>query len=278
MHDRNGAAKLLTLLLITGATATAAKAATRTAAAPTIPPAAPSAGGSADEIGPTDLSVCEGPRRSLGAAEAVDAAEFAARLHGTWVLANRTIRGLTIDTNTHFFFDFSSKEKGRATGTAVLIDYGNLEVLDPLSRCAACLADATVSALWEVTVEAPTEESLELIMAGEYFGSYGEFQQGVRATERSSYVRRGGQYLSGRVVTPGGGYGKADDVWDRIGLANDNLIYVSCKGLYVERYVKVSAETPRLDGRQLREAWAKRKQDGSLLKPVPVVPRWKSGL
>lgn len=268
MRARNGAASLLSLLLIAGAAALAA--------APSVPPSS-QPGAPGGDIGPTDLSVCGAPPADLGGVEPVDAAEFATRLHGTWVLANRTMRGLTIDTNTRFFFDFASKKADRAAGTAVLIDYGNLEVLDPLSRCAACLADATVSAQWDVTVAAPAKDAIELVMAGEYFGSYGEFQHGIKATERSSFMRRGGQYLSGRLATPGGGYGMPDDVWDRIELTGDTLIYVSCKGLYVERYVKVSAETPRLDGLPLREAWAKRKKDGSVLRPVPVVPAWKSG-
>ncbi len=260
MHGtKQGAAAVLLLLAAAGAFA-----------APTVP--APPPGG---DVGPTDLSVCDGARPLPEPGEPVDAAEFARRLHGTWALANRTIRGLTIDTNSTFYFDLGVAG-GKATGTAVLIDYGNLEVLDPLNRCAACLADATVSALWEVTVE-PRGEAIELIMAGEYYGSYGEFQKGVRATERSSFLRRGGQYLSGKLVTPGGGFGQADDVWDRVGLAGDTLTYVSCEGLYVERYVKVGTETPRLDGLPLREAWARRKQEGSLLRPVPVAPAWKSG-
>jgi hypothetical protein len=204
----------------------------------------------------------------------IDVRDFAARLHGTWELRTRTIQGLTIDTNSQFYFDIDSSSEADATGTAMMIDYGNLSVLDPLGLAAACRADATVAALWKVRITREGNSTVLLAMDGQYFGSYGDFQKGVVATEKASFLRRQDEYLSGGVVSPAGGQGMPDDVWDRIGLSADTLTYVSCEGGFIDRYVKQSSSEPSVDGAPLQIAWEKRVKDGAVLLPIPVEPSW----
>ena len=211
----------------------------------------------------------------LPAGGAVDVAEFATRLNGSWRLGSRTIRGLPVDARARFYFDIDEIDDELATGTALLIDYGNLSVLDPLGLTAECLADATVAALWDVEVRAVDPQRIDLIMSGEYFGSYGDLRQGVQATEKSSYFRYGESYLSGRLSTPSGGAAFPDDVWDRVDFSDESLTYISCKNGYIERYFKNSDDKPTLDGQPLREAWNQRKQSGSLIVPVPVPTAWQ---
>jgi len=220
-----------------------------------------------------DLSICSGGE-PLIAADPVDPMDFAERLHGTWELKTRTIQGLTIDTNSKFWFDLRDPESDRALGTAMLVDYGNLSILDPQAATRACPADATVSAFWEVRVERLDDRSLALRMDGEYFGSYGDFLEGIDATESASFYRYGDQYLAGKLVSPAGGQGAPDDVWDRISLRDGVLTYVSCTGRFIDRYVKRS-EVLEVDGRSLREVWERRKSDGTMLEPIPVVPWWQ---
>jgi hypothetical protein len=112
------------------------------------------------------------------------------------------------------------------------------------------------------------------VMDGQYFGSYGDFLKGITATEKAAFLKRRDDYLSGGVVSPAGGQGIPDDVWDRIGLSADTLTYVSCANGYIDRYVKRSSSEPRLDGLPLEEAWRKRVHEGSILVPVPVEPGW----
>lgn len=228
-----------------------------------------------DLIGPSDLGVCLRADRELPAGTAVDVPEFASRLHGIWYLGSRTIRGLPIDAKAKFYFDIEHIEDDVARGVAVLIDYGNLAVLDPLGLTAECPADATVAALWEVEISKKDEQQLALVMVGEYFGSYGDLRRGMTATEKSFFYRYAQNYLSGRLSTPSGGEVFPDDVWDRVDFNAENLIYVSCKNGYMERYVKSADVTPALDGLPLREAWANRKKTGSLIVPVPVPSIWK---
>ena len=228
-----------------------------------------------EDLGPSDLSICSRKAAPGTPKSTPDLAEFARLLNGTWKLSNRTIRGLTIDTNTFFYFDLPSAGQKEVKGTAMLIDYGNLSVLDPMNFSAACLADATVEAMWDVEIGRKDPASVSLVMAGEYFGSYGDFLKGVTATESSSFSQYGQGFLSGKLTTPGGGQGVEDDVWDRIGLSEGTLTYVSCQGGYVERYLKISDERPLVEGMSLRENWEKRKQDGSVVRPIPVVPAWR---
>lgn len=228
---------------------------------------------------PADLSICREERDAVAPGEEVDVAEFASRLHGTWTLDARTIRGLPIDATATFLLDLeppTETEDGEVEvkGAAVMIDYGNLGILDPLELTVACPKDATVAALWDVTISRTTPYRLALVMEGEYFGSYGDFRHGVYETERSSYTRLEGKYLSGRLVTPSGSKHLPDDNWDRVDLTEGSLVYVSCEGRYVERYYKISDEKPLLDGAALREAWEQRKQAGTLLVPIPVEPRF----
>lgn len=230
---------------------------------------------SPEALAAADLSICRHRDRPLTASGSVDAEDFASRLTGTWELRTRTIQGLTIDTDSHFWFDLEpGTDDGRAEGVAMLVDYGNLSVLDPRSATDACPAHATVSAHWQVSVDEEADDHLSLVMDGEYFGSYGDFLEGVHATESATFYRHDGRYLAGRLVSPAGGQGIPDDVWDRIALVDGVLTYVSCQGRFIDRYVKVSDEPPRIDGLTLSEAWERRKARGATLEPVPVVPWW----
>lgn len=228
-------------------------------------------GGAQDvrDPGPTDLSVCS-VKPTVYPTENASVREFAARLHGTWLLNTRTIEGLTIDTDSRLYFDFDTVSDKEATGRALMLDKGNLSVLDPLNGCRACEADAAMGALWEVHVANVDDERIVLKMAGDYLGSYGDFRKGVRATEAAAFVKNGTNYLSGHLVSPAGGQGMPDDVWDRIGLSGDTLTYISCTGGFVDRFEKLSSEKPDVDGLSLADAWVKAKKDGWLLKPPPV--------
>lgn len=230
----------------------------------------------ATEPGPSDLSVCRAGAVTLEAADDVDLRAFARRLHGTWLLRTRTIQGLTIDTNSRFYFDLDLEgaTAGRATGTALMIDRGNLGVMDPLGACKACEADASLGALWTVEIEAPEQgRQVSLRMHGEYLGSYGDFRKGVTATEQTTFFRHRDAYFAGNLTSPAGGQGMPDDVWERIGLTEDTLTYVSCRGGYIDRFEKLSGERPLVGGAALADAWARVKRDGSLLNPPHVGSR-----
>src|SRR5690348_14380405 len=85
------------------------------------------AGYPSPDLGIANLSVCkDSDRVRLTKPEPLDLAEFAHRLHGTWKLKTRTIQGITIDTNSKFYFDIKSIGADSATGTAMMIDRGNL--------------------------------------------------------------------------------------------------------------------------------------------------------
>lgn len=239
------------------------------AAAPAPAPAAVPAIPAADP-GPSDLSLCAKPKVPLVPEAEIDVRDFASRLHGTWELSTRTIQGLTIDTNSLFYFDIDQATEEGAAGTAMMIDYGNLSVLDPLGFSAACRADATVAALWKVRIAREPGKTVSLIMDGQYFGSYGDFLKGITATEQTAFMRRADEYLSGGIVSPAGGQGMPDDVWDRVGLSLDTLTYVSCAGGFIDRYVKRASGEPRVDGMPLQVAWEKRVKEGSILVPIPV--------
>lgn len=231
----------------------------------------------APDPGPSDLSLCMKEKVPLVPAAEIDVRDFASRLHGTWELSTRTIQGLTIDTNSLFYFDIDEATETGAAGTAMMIDYGNLSVLDPMGFSAACRADATVAALWKVRIsrsEGEPGKTVSLVMDGQYFGSYGDFQKGITATEQTAFMRRGDEYLSGGIVSPAGGQGMPDDVWDRVGLSPDTLTYVSCAGGFIDRYVKRASGEPRVDGMPLAAAWEKRVKEGSILVPIPVEPGW----
>lgn len=222
-----------------------------------------------------DLAVCNGDRGVIAGTEKIDIRDLANRLHGSWVLDERTIQGLVIDTNTVFKFDFDHIGRSAGEATALLIDQGNLSVQDPLRRSAACQADATVAALWKVSVRLERADKALLVMDGEYYGSYGEFLEGIRFREQLEFVKSGENYYSGKLVTPGGGFGIADDVWDLVSLTEHRLTYISCKNRVVENYVKVDTSKPTLDGRSLLAAWEQRKRDGTVTVPIPVEPSWK---
>lgn len=233
-------------------------------------PETPGAGQDRGEPGPSDLSVC---RReiSIPPGGEISVTDFAAKLHGTWLLNTRTIQGLTIDTDSRFYFDMASSDESEARGTALMLDRGNLGVLDPLEACKACKADASLGALWTVSVtRSPDRQMVTLTMAGDYLGSYGDFVKGVHATETAVFVRNGDRYVAGRLVSPAGGQGMPDDVWDRIGLEDGRLTYVSCRGGFIDRFEKLSGGTPDVEGLALGPAWDKAKRDGWLVNPLPV--------
>lgn len=227
----------------------------------------------APDPGPSDLSVCDDTPTVYSTAPA-SLTEFAERLQGTWTLRTRTIEGLTIETDSRFYFAFETVSDTEVAGRALMLDKGNLRILDPLEGCKACEADAALGALWDVRVVMDTNrERVSLTMAGDYLGSYGDFKKGVRATETATFVKNDGAYLAGHLVSPAGGQGIPDDVWDRIGLTNDTLVYVSCKGRFIDRFEKLSSDKPLIDGLSLVETWQKAKREGWLLNPPPVQRR-----
>jgi hypothetical protein len=230
------------------------------ALAPAVP-AATNADGSAD------LSIC-GHDAALRPSDTIDLRQFAQRLHGTWLLRRRTIQGITIATDSKFYFDIDTIGDGQASGHALMLDRGNLSNMDPLERCKACLADATVGALWKVDIRTQADgKTVALTMDGDYLGSYGDFAKGLQATEKTVFMRQDGTYLAGNLFSPAGGQGLPDDMWDRISLTDDVLVYVSCRSRFVDRFVKLTSGKPLIDGLKLPEAWEVRKKDGSLLNP-----------
>lgn len=234
------------------------------AAAPTTTKYEPS-----PAVGQTDLSMCHKPRPDYRDTTTVDVREFARRLHGTWRLNTRTIQGLTIPTNSTFYFDIDLARgtPTRVTGTAMMLDFGNLGVLDTRALTQECPKDARMSAFWDVTVElSRTEQRVSLKLDGEYIGSYGEFAKGMRATEAMAFLKKDDAYLSGGLATPNGGMG--EDVWDRISLMGGVLTYLSCANAYIERYIKQSDEQPQIDTLSLKEMWEQKKKTGELLDPT----------
>jgi hypothetical protein len=222
--------------------------------------------------GPSDLSVCQEKRRAEATALA-DVSEFARRLHGTWILKTRTIQGLTIDTDSRFYFDLANRSETEASGTAMMLDKGNLGILDPLGACKACEADAALGALWQVRLLGRADRgAISLSMAGDYVGSYGDFRKGIKATESASFIKNGDSYFAGSLSSPAGGQGVPDDVWDRIGLTRDSLVYVSCRGGFIDRFEKLADERPLIGGLTLAQAWEQVKQAGWLLNPPRVRP------
>jgi hypothetical protein len=224
--------------------------------------------------GSADLSVCQEKGVAWPPGEDIDAREFARWLQGTWELRTRTIQGVTIDTDSRYYFDLEPGSPAAVRGSALMLDRGNLSNMDPLGKCKACLADAAVGALWEVAITTSDDRKrVDLVMDGDYLGSYGDFTKGMRHTERASFVRYRDIYLASDLTSPAGGQGLPDDVWDRISVTRDVIVYVSCKGGFLDRFIKVSNDRPLVDGRDLRQVWAVRKVDGSLVSPVPV-PRY----
>jgi hypothetical protein len=224
------------------------------------------------DLGPASLSVCRlspAERKIQSGTRPANLEEFAARLHGTWKLATRTIQGVTIDTHSKFYFNLKTITPYGASGSAMMIDRGNLRQLDPMAACKECLADASVGAYWKVSISRKGGAAF-LSMAGEYRGSYGEFVKGITATEESTFLRVGENYMGGNLVSPAGGPEYPDDTWDSIGLSSNVLTYVSCKNGFVDRFEKISDQTPTVDGRTLEEEWALRKKDGSLVRPPHV--------
>ncbi len=220
------------------------------------------------EVGPTDLSLCETASHVAGNTT-VDARDFARALHGTWFLKGRTIDGLLIPTNSYFYFDMNVEAAtgSEAQGSAMMLDAGNLDVLDPLTKTMECPKDASLGAFWKVKLRTGEQgREASLIMDGDYQGSYGEFQKGMAFTEVTSFVKRADAYLAGGLVTPAGGMGK-QDVWDRISLMGGELIYLSCKEAYIEQYVKVADDRPRVDGLALDDAWRGKKSRGEMMNP-----------
>ena len=117
----------------------------------------------------------------------------------------------------------------RAAGWAMFIDRGNLSALDPLRRCAT-VRPMLVGALWKVTLALdPGGQSIHLKMDGEYYGSYENFRKGIKGTEQSHFARYGAAYLASKLVSPSGFDNVPDDLWDRISVTDDVMVYMSCR-------------------------------------------------
>ena len=213
-----------------------------------------------------DLSICSGDKILPEPDAVADVKQFAEALRGTWVLRRRSIQGVAIDTDSKYYFDLGDADEKAAKGWSMMIDLGNLTSLDPLHRCPACLADATVGALWKVSISSEGE-SVHLKMDGEYLGSYGDFRKGMTATEETRFYQYGPAFLAGHLRSPAGGQGLGDDNWDRISLVDGVFTYTSCKSGFIDRFVKISDTKPVLKGLELREAWHAIKESGALLNP-----------
>jgi hypothetical protein len=215
-----------------------------------------------------DLSICSANSPLPKPKAKIDLKDFSDALRGTWVLRKRTIQGVVIETDSKYYFDLEQPSENAVKGWGMMLDLGNLSSLDPLRMCPACLADASVGALWKVSIlHDPAGPSIHLKMEGDYLGSYGDFRKGVTATEETRFYGYGPAYLAGKLSSPAGGQGVSDDTWDRISLANGVLTYTSCKGGFIDRFVKVSDKKPFVKGLELSEAWPGIKQSGVLLKP-----------
>jgi hypothetical protein len=150
----------------------------------------------------------------------------------------------------------------------MMLDAGNLGILDTRTLTRECPKDATLGAFWTVTVERVKDNPrrLTLTMDGEYLGSYGDFTNGMTATEKMSFLKQDDAYLSGGLATPNGGFG--EDVWDRVSLMGNVLTYLACENGFIERYEKLSNEAPRIDQQTLTQVWKQKKRTGELLDPA----------
>jgi len=223
-----------------------------------------------DGVGQTDLGLCGQPRRAFRETTEVDARDLARLLNGSWWLNSRTIDGLTIPTDSFFYFDLDITQGSadKVSGTAMMLDAGNLGILDIRTLTQECPKDARLGAFWTVTLERLKDNPrrVSLSMAGEYIGSYGDFTKGMTATEAMSFLKHDDAYLSGGLVTPNGGFG--EDVWDRISVMGNVLTYLSCANGFIERFEKVSNDPPRIEQMTLAQVWQKKKQTGELLDPA----------
>jgi hypothetical protein len=215
-----------------------------------------------------DLGICTGKVPIPATDDPLTTSQFAEWIGGTWALRTRTIQGVTVDTDSKYYIDLDHISENIATGWAMMIDRGNLHALDYLRVCPACLADASVGALWKVTISPDAGgHSIHLKMDGDYLGSYGDFRRGVQAVEQTHFHRYGGVFVAGLLKSPAGGQGLEDDTWDRVTLTGSEFIYTSCKNGFVDRFVKLSGGRATLSGVRLPEAWETVKASGVLINP-----------
>jgi hypothetical protein len=218
-----------------------------------------------------NLAICSGKSPIPATDDPITVKQFAGWLNGVWVLRTRTIQGVTVETDSKYYIDLDEIGETSAKGWAMMIDHGNLRSLDYRRVCAACLADASVGALWKVTITPDAAgHSVHLKMDGDYLGSYGDFRKGIQATEQTRFHLYGGVFLAGQLKSPAGGQGLEDDTWDRVTLTSDVFTYTSCKNGFIDRFVKLSDEQPNVSGRRLPDAWRAIKDSGILLNPHPL--------
>jgi hypothetical protein len=218
-----------------------------------------------------NLAVCAGKSPVPADDDPATVAQFANWIAGTWLLRTRTIQGVQVNTDSKYYIALDEITDKMATGWGLMIDKGNLHSMDYLRICPACLADASVGALWKVTITPDSgAHSIHLKMDGDYLGSYGDFRKGVQAVEQTHFHRYGDVFVAGQLKSPAGGQGLEDNTWDRVTLAGDAFTYMSCKNGFIDQFVKLSNGKPTVGGVRLQDAWPAIKASGVLLNPSPL--------
>ena len=195
-----------------------------------------------------DLSVCGASDTKFKATAPADISKFGKRLNGTWELNMRTVQGITIDTQgslARLYFDMSPAADGKVSGAA-------LQVEQPKEATMQRVSTPKLQALgfWEMAISLKNKMSLSLGMSEGASGFYES--PAVTALKEADFAELQNTFVSINKAPKSEG-------WDRVILGDNVLLYVSCRRGIIERYVRVSSETPQVDGMPVKAYWQKLK-------------------
>lgn len=190
-----------------------------------------------------DLTVCADASARQSPNEPASVERFAASLNGSWTLRSRTVQGVPVASETRaasLYFNMPRGDRELA-GEAMLVLAGSDDTVVAQTRPEA--------AFWTIQLEQASSNRVSLSAHGRALGSV--LQARTREVSEIKFFEKSGVFASVMPQTPAAGR------WDRIVLSDDSLTYISCAEGIVERYVKISSESPLVEGVSLREYWSK---------------------
>lgn len=192
-----------------------------------------------------DLSACAAKPPAFKPTAAADAGKFTHRLNGSWELKMRTVHGIVAETkqmSAKMYFDLSADPAGRISGAALLLESPN-----GTGILKASTTKPTALGFWDIAGSQHGKLALSVDMAGAAGNRYDP--AGIRDVKGALFSELDNVFVSAEKASPN------PASWDRVILADNVLIYVSCKQGMVERYAKASNQKPLVEGLNIKAYW-----------------------
>ncbi len=180
-------------------------------------------------------------------AQSKDVSNFVKWVQGSWEMTSRISNGKEANTEGMLFINLTKKDNNYI-GEQVATESG---ILDAFVSGGGDNLPYEIASFFNLFISLSDNNSIKFISKGEIMGSFGVFKNGVLSEQHYTFIRLGKSFVLQSKVFPVSGskeQQRETEVYDKIVLTEDKIIFSSTTLKLTDTYKKISSKANKIGG------------------------------